>query len=120
MHNTPLLANERVLRNAVRRYERCWLPLLAAHGSSASGEATQGSGSLLAAPLDVAWVWWAHSLAPVPYRAVRLPPLLLQEDQPIAGHHQCKKLAPQRAHISCMLEMVRTPVFCDKDPCVTD
>ena len=24
----------------------------------------------LAAPLDVAWVWWAHSIAPAAYRQV--------------------------------------------------
>ena len=54
-----------MLAAAIRRYERLWLPLLAAHGAGG------GDGADVAAPLDVAWVWWCHSLAPLPYRKVR-------------------------------------------------
>lgn len=64
MHNEPLMAQKGVMRNALRRYEYLWLPLLAAHGSDG------GNGALMAAPFDVAWAWWAHLLAPVPYRLV--------------------------------------------------
>ena len=64
-HAEPLLSHEVVLAAAIRRYERLWLPLLAAHGRDG------GDGAGLAAPLDVAWVWWCHSLAPHPYRKVR-------------------------------------------------
>jgi hypothetical protein len=64
-HAEPLLAHEGVLRAAIRRYERLWLPLLAANGRR---DGADGAG--LAAPLDVAWVWWCHSLAPLRYRQV--------------------------------------------------
>ena len=64
-HAEPLLSHEAVLAAAIRRYERLWLPLLAAHGRDG------GDGAGLAAPLDIAWVWWCHSLAPHPYRKVR-------------------------------------------------
>ncbi len=63
-HAEPLLSHEAVLAAAIRRYERLWLPLLAAHGRDG------GDGAALAAPLDIAWVWWCHSLAPHPYRKV--------------------------------------------------
>lgn len=112
VHQHPRLAEERFLAAAVRRYERCWLPLLAvhtqrcaaastaeAHGSkcsspagiigsapaAAAAAAESGRSAAddaaaamarsdyrgqLAAPLDVAWVWWAHSIAPAAYRQV--------------------------------------------------
>ena len=57
------MANEGVMRNAIRRYESFWLPLLTTHGGEAGG-------LLLAAPLDVAWAWWAHALCPLEYRKV--------------------------------------------------
>lgn len=65
VHNEPLMAHEAVMRNAMQRYEQCWLPLLASHGSGG------GDGALMAAPFDVAWAWWAHALAPEPYRQAR-------------------------------------------------
>ncbi|GFH12369.1 uncharacterized protein HaLaN_08039 [Haematococcus lacustris] len=46
-------------RVAVRRYETLWLPLLAGHA------ATQE----LIPPLDVAWAWLCHRLAPAAYEA---------------------------------------------------
>ena len=64
MHRFPLLAAEGVLRDAIRRYEWCWLPLLLQHAGDAAA-------APLAAPLDVAWVWLAHAIAPVHYRRVR-------------------------------------------------
>ena len=44
-----------VLKNAIRRYERYWLPLASKAGAGSA---------LLAAPLDIAWVWHVHMLAP--------------------------------------------------------
>ena len=44
---------------AAERYERFWLPLLATHPNPAA----------IAAPLDVAWAWLMHSLAPSKYAA---------------------------------------------------
>lgn len=114
MHQHPQLADERFLAAAVRRYERCWLPLLAAHAQNCAAEADSsersghaGAGGSapaaaavatasgktavsdvaaaaarldyrgqLAAPLDVAWVWWAHSIAPAAYRQVCSHPTL--------------------------------------------
>lgn len=112
VHQHPRLADASFLAVAVRRYERCWLPLLAAHTQKcAAGKAAEAHSSerstpadgihsapaaaaaaaadgksaataaaaavayydyrgQLAAPLDVAWVWWAHSIAPAAYRQV--------------------------------------------------
>ena len=50
----PWLHSEPYLRNAIRRYETCWLPLAA-------------SCSNLQPPLDVHWVWHVHMLAPYYY-----------------------------------------------------
>lgn len=47
---------------AVRRYEACWLPLLAKCGG-------KGGFTGAGAPLDVAWAWLMHLLAPSRYRA---------------------------------------------------
>ena len=107
MHQHPQLADPAFLRTAVRRYERCWLPLLAAAAGArttsaalpgqpqaaaqalpssppAASAATEGNGGTaadcndaaaaqlpLVAPLDVAWVWMAHAIAPVHYRKVQ-------------------------------------------------
>lgn len=98
VHQHPQLAEPAFLAAAVARYERFWLPLLAAHAGGDGGAAAQtpsnsgttaggreggaastpprenGSGRVyagpLAAPLDVAWVWMAHAIAPVAYRKV--------------------------------------------------
>ena len=59
------MANNLVMRKAIERYERYWLPLLTQHRGEAGG-------ALLAAPLDVAWAWWAHALCPLEYRRVRI------------------------------------------------
>lgn len=47
-----------VLKNAIRRYEDFWLPLAFKEGYGSR---------LLAAPLDIAWVWHVHMLAPYNY-----------------------------------------------------
>ena len=47
-----------ILRNAIRRYEVFWLPLAAKQGRESK---------LLAAPLDIAWVWYVHMLTPQKY-----------------------------------------------------
>ena len=47
------------MNRAVQRYETCWLPLLAKH----RGVRDMG------APLDVAWAWLMHALAPSKYAA---------------------------------------------------
>ena len=54
----PSLYAGPVLKNAIRRYEMFWLPLAAREGSSSR---------LLAAPLDIAWVWYLHMLSPEDY-----------------------------------------------------
>lgn len=51
LHAGPLL------REAIRRYEQLWLPLAARHSTH----------SQMAAPLDIAWVWHVHMLAPYHY-----------------------------------------------------
>ena len=51
----PNLSSGPLVRNAIRRYELFWLPLASQYLSDAQ---------LAAPPLDVAWVWHAHMLAP--------------------------------------------------------
>ncbi|CEM10183.1 unnamed protein product [Vitrella brassicaformis CCMP3155] len=51
-----------VLRNAIRRYIECWLPLL-----NDVSEASRGANAL-AAPLDIEWVWHCHLLEPAACR----------------------------------------------------
>lgn len=46
------------LDRAIRRYETCWLPLLASQESGATA---------LVPPLDCAWVWHCHRLNPIQY-----------------------------------------------------
>lgn len=53
----PALYDGKVLLNAIRRYEQCWLPL-ASETSPVS---------LAAPPLDVHWVWHCHMLSPLAY-----------------------------------------------------
>jgi hypothetical protein len=64
VHSCKLLLDPMVVANAVRRYETCWLPLVAAHAATRAR-------SLLAPPLDVAWVWLLHALDPVHYAEVQ-------------------------------------------------
>ena len=54
----PSLYAGPILKNAIRRYEMFWLPLAAREGSASR---------LLAAPLDIAWVWYLHMLSPQDY-----------------------------------------------------
>lgn len=54
----PALYGGPILKNAIRRYEVFWLPLAAKQGPDST---------LLAAPLDIAWVWHLHLLAPHDY-----------------------------------------------------
>ena len=53
----PNLCKGPVVKNAIRRYELYWLPFAAGSGTV----------SFQAAPLDIAWVWHAHMLAPYHY-----------------------------------------------------
>eukprot|EP00913_Durusdinium_trenchii_P026504 g24868.t1 len=53
-----LYSNERLLKDAVRRYEEIWLPLLAKHRYPTN----------LIPPLDVEWVWHCHMLCPISYQ----------------------------------------------------
>ena len=57
----PTLCKGPVVKNAIRRYELFWLPL--ASSSVSHSISTHG----LAAPLDIAWVWHVHMLAPFHY-----------------------------------------------------
>ena len=52
----PALFEGPVLNNAIRRYEKLWLPLLAANPKKE-----------LKPPLDIHWVWHVHLLAPYYY-----------------------------------------------------
>ena len=56
----PNLFSGPVVKNAIRRYELLWLPLISHHQRMC--ERTD-----LAAPLDIAWVWHVHMLAPCHY-----------------------------------------------------
>lgn len=56
-----LYTNHKTLRNALRRYECVWVPLLARAGASGVHYAS------LAPPLDVQWVWMVHLLCPRKY-----------------------------------------------------
>ena len=52
----PDLYSGELVRQAIRRYEQLWLPLVAEH-----------NGKEIAPPLDVHWVWHVHMLAPYYY-----------------------------------------------------
>lgn len=54
----PTLSKGPVVKNAIRRYELFWLPFATRFGLSPT---------LQAAPLDIAWVWHVHMLAPFYY-----------------------------------------------------
>jgi hypothetical protein len=54
------LRNDDVLRHAIRRYEMFWLPLVANQSESTQSE-------YLHPPIDIAWVWHCHMLAPQKY-----------------------------------------------------
>ena len=56
MEQRPALHTGPHIKNAIRRYELFWLPL-----------ATRSYADEIAAPLDIAWVWHAHMLAPKRY-----------------------------------------------------
>ena len=49
-----------VLQNAIRRYEFCWIPLLASVDKPSDRVK-------LVPPLDVEWVWFCHMLCPTKY-----------------------------------------------------
>jgi len=54
---TTHLSDPDVISDAVRRYERCWLPLVAEADCSES----------LSPPVDVHWIWHCHMLSPYHY-----------------------------------------------------
>ena len=54
---SALYLDRALLRAAVSRYERLWLPLVASHAGPHH----------LIPPIDVAWVWHLHRLAPLKY-----------------------------------------------------
>ena len=64
VHSCKLLFDPMVVANAVRRYETCWLPLVAAHAATRAR-------SVLAPPLDVAYIWLLHALDPINYAQVQ-------------------------------------------------
>ncbi len=59
---SALYFNGAALTSAVARYEELWLPLLAAREQ-------RGTASALVPPVDIAWVWHLHRLAPLKYAA---------------------------------------------------
>lgn len=54
-----LYFNDDVLKNAIRRYEHVWIPLLTKVPTSLRTK--------LVPPLDVQWVWFCHMLCPFKY-----------------------------------------------------
>ncbi|XP_060588854.1 uncharacterized protein LOC132744229 [Ruditapes philippinarum] len=56
IENIPELKQTNVLKRAVYRYEKFWLPLAADH-----------TDECLVAPLDIEWVWHCHMLNPEAY-----------------------------------------------------
>lgn len=54
-----LYLNASVIRDAIRRYEHLWIPLLA--------KLPPASRTKLVPPLDVEWVWFVHMLCPTKY-----------------------------------------------------
>ncbi len=59
-----ILSRPERMRQAARRYEACWLPLLAARGKVGEEEVPEES---LAPPLDVHVAWHCHMLCPTLY-----------------------------------------------------
>ncbi|KAL5722921.1 hypothetical protein ACHQM5_006379 [Ranunculus cassubicifolius] len=59
---SPWLHNHRSLRQAVRRYDELWMPLI----SDLTIGKTQPV--ILLPPLDIQWVWHCHTLNPESYR----------------------------------------------------
>lgn len=67
---TAWLHSKAAAAAAVQRYEQYWLPVLAAHCREhppGGGHSGGPDSPAVAAPLDVAWAWLAHSLAPSAY-----------------------------------------------------
>ena len=60
----PNLNTGPVLKNAIRRYKALWLPLAS---KEQPDNGVERDNSFLAAPLDIAWVWHVHMLAPIHY-----------------------------------------------------
>ncbi|XP_070566223.1 uncharacterized protein [Ptychodera flava] len=58
INDNPQVTEERLLSKAIKRYETLWLPLLASQGFTVEP---------MAAPLDIAWIWYIHLLAPQEY-----------------------------------------------------
>ena len=56
VNSTPALYGGKVLQKAIWRYVKLWLPLIAEH-----------SEEILAAPIDIEWVWHCHMLSPALY-----------------------------------------------------
>ena len=56
VNNTPALYGGKILQQAIWRYVKLWLPLAAEY-----------SEEILAAPIDIEWVWHCHMLSPVLY-----------------------------------------------------
>ena len=57
-----ILYSDEILKNAIYRYEKHWLPLCA--NMDTIGEQAEN----LYPPLDVAWVWHCHMLSPTEYK----------------------------------------------------
>ena len=54
---------ENYVRNSIRRYETCWLPLITTLSDNFEDDLK------FAPPLDVQWVWQVHMLAPCLYKS---------------------------------------------------
>ncbi|BDA51322.1 probable glycine-rich domain-containing protein 1 at N-terminal half [Coccomyxa sp. Obi] len=61
------LHSEEAVQRVVRRYEKFWLPILAIQAVDALRLHRQAF-NMVAAPMDIAWAWLAHSLEPETYR----------------------------------------------------
>ena len=105
------LFSDPVLKNAIRRYEHLWLPLIA-------HQQRMRRRTNLAAPLDIAWVWHVHMLAPHHYEKdcdkivsglVYHYPVTLRQQQ--AGLQRAKRVWEKRYPLEPF------EINLDKDPC---
>lgn len=87
--------SEEGMQICVYRYEKLWLPFLKVHRADAK----------LSAPLDIAWAWFMHTIAPSKYAAdlkrlleldpsqIQAPGPLFDEDEHRVGSYSPKGLS---------------------------
>ena len=91
----PSLNTAPVIQNAIKRYEAYWLPLAFQEQVRDKSEENEGS-CLIAAPLDIAWVWHVHMLAPYYYEQDCISIVSTLIDHRLLSYDQ-KKVGLERA-----------------------